>query len=110
MTTPKKEKFIERWGATMGVKVCHGVGGSLDVMAGKTKRAPARWQELGLEWLYRVRQEPRRLWKRYLVTNTLFLGLLVRELFIKSPPYGARETPDAGDVPEPRLEPNSPRG
>jgi len=110
MTTPKKEQFIGRWGATMGVKVCHGVGGSLDVMAGKIKRAPERWQQLGLEWLYRVRQEPRRLWKRYLVTNTLFLGLLIRELFIKSPPYGACETRDAGDAPEPRPEPNSPRG
>jgi N-acetylglucosaminyldiphosphoundecaprenol N-acetyl-beta-D-mannosaminyltransferase len=104
MTTPKKEQFIGRWGATMGVKVCHGVGGSLDVMAGEVKRAPERWQKLGLEWLYRVCQEPRRLWKRYLVTNTLFLGLLVRELFVKSPPYLTRQTCDAGDPREPRPE------
>jgi N-acetylglucosaminyldiphosphoundecaprenol N-acetyl-beta-D-mannosaminyltransferase len=99
MTTPKKEQFIERWGTMMGVKVCHGVGGSLDVMAGKVKRAPDRWQKLGLEWLYRVCQEPRRLWKRYLVTNTLFLGLVIRELVAKSPPYLTRERDDAGDPP-----------
>ena len=102
MTTPKKEQFIGRWGAMMGVKVCHGVGGSLDVMAGKVKRAPDHWQKLGLEWLYRVCQEPRRLWKRYLVTNTLFLGLLVRELFAKSPPYVTRERDHAGEPPEAR--------
>ena len=108
MTTPKKEQFIGRWGATMGVKVCHGVGGSLDVMAGKVKRAPDHWQKLGLEWLYRVRQEPRRLWKRYLVTNTLFLGLLIRELFAKSPPYVTRERDHAGDPRKPSPEPSSP--
>jgi N-acetylglucosaminyldiphosphoundecaprenol N-acetyl-beta-D-mannosaminyltransferase len=100
MTTPKKEQFIERWGDTIGVKVCHGVGGSLDVMAGKVKRAPEVWQKLGLEWLYRVAQEPRRLWKRYLVTNTLFLGLLTRELFVKSPPYVADRQDDAGRRPQ----------
>lgn len=62
----------------MGVPVCHGVGGAFDVLAGKTKRAPRLWQRLGLEWLYRVLQEPRRLWRRYLVTNTLFIGMVVR--------------------------------
>jgi exopolysaccharide biosynthesis WecB/TagA/CpsF family protein len=80
MTSPKKEVFLGRWGEIMNVPVCHGVGGSFDVMAGKVKRAPRLWQRMGLEWLYRVLQEPRRLWKRYLVTNSVFLGLLVREL------------------------------
>ena len=63
---------------------------------------------LGLEWLYRVRQEPRRLWKRYLVTNTLFLGLLIRELFLKSPPYLSREPGHAGDPWEPSRNPVDP--
>ncbi|MEW5757410.1 MAG: WecB/TagA/CpsF family glycosyltransferase [Pseudomonadota bacterium] len=72
MTSPKKENFLARWSQTMGVPVCHGVGGSFDVMAGKVLRAPPLWQRLGLEWLYRVKQEPRRLWRRYFVTNTLF--------------------------------------
>jgi N-acetylglucosaminyldiphosphoundecaprenol N-acetyl-beta-D-mannosaminyltransferase len=57
--------------------VCHGVGGSFDVLAGKVERAPEVWQRLGLEWLYRVKQEPRRLWRRYLVTNTLFCGMVL---------------------------------
>jgi len=80
MTSPRKEKFLARWSGTLGVPVCHGVGGSFDVLAGKVSRAPRLWQALGLEWLYRVLQEPGRLWKRYLVTNTLFCAMLLREL------------------------------
>ena len=80
MTSPRKEQFLAAWGPEIGVPVCHGVGGSFDVLAGKVRRAPESWQRLGLEWLYRVCQEPRRLWKRYLVTNSLFLGLLLKEL------------------------------
>jgi N-acetylglucosaminyldiphosphoundecaprenol N-acetyl-beta-D-mannosaminyltransferase len=79
MTSPKKEEFLARWSAQLGVPVCHGVGGSFDVLAGKVQRAPQVWQRLGLEWLYRVKQEPRRLWRRYLVTNTLFCVLVARE-------------------------------
>jgi N-acetylglucosaminyldiphosphoundecaprenol N-acetyl-beta-D-mannosaminyltransferase len=81
MSSPKKELFMARWSARMGVPVCHGVGGAFDVLAGRVKRAPERWQRLGLEWLYRVIQEPRRMWRRYLVTNTLFCGMVLRELF-----------------------------
>jgi N-acetylglucosaminyldiphosphoundecaprenol N-acetyl-beta-D-mannosaminyltransferase len=72
MTSPTKERFLARWSERMAVPVTHGVGGSFDVLAGKVERAPEIWQRLGLEWLFRVRQEPRRLWRRYLVTNTLF--------------------------------------
>jgi len=80
MTSPKKELFMNRWGDFMNVPVVHGVGGSFDVMAGLTRRAPRWMQRAGLEWFYRVLQEPRRMWKRYLVTNTLFLGLAVRDI------------------------------
>jgi N-acetylglucosaminyldiphosphoundecaprenol N-acetyl-beta-D-mannosaminyltransferase len=80
MTSPKKEQFLARWGAQLGVPVCHGVGGAFDVLAGKVKRAPRLWQRLGLEWLYRVKQEPRRLWRRYLVTNALFVLLVLTEM------------------------------
>jgi N-acetylglucosaminyldiphosphoundecaprenol N-acetyl-beta-D-mannosaminyltransferase len=80
MASPRKERFLARWSPQLGVPVCHGVGGSFDVLAGKVRRAPARWQRLGLEWLYRVIQEPRRLWRRYLVTNTLFCDLLLAEM------------------------------
>ena len=78
--SPNKEHFLARWGKQCGAKVCHGVGGSFDVLAGEVRRAPSSWQKLGLEWLYRLKQEPRRLWKRYLVTNTKFLLLLAREM------------------------------
>jgi N-acetylglucosaminyldiphosphoundecaprenol N-acetyl-beta-D-mannosaminyltransferase len=81
ITSPKKENFMARWSDVMQVPVVHGVGGSFDVVAGLVDRAPESWQRLGLEWLYRVKQEPGRLWKRYLVTNSLFLGLIVREFF-----------------------------
>ena len=81
MSSPRKEAFLARWAGSMGVCVCHGVGGAFDVLAGKVHRAPERWQRLGLEWLYRVLQEPRRLWRRYLVTNTLFVSMVLWELF-----------------------------
>jgi len=81
ITSPKKEQFMAKWGNVMQVPVVHGVGGSFDVFAGKVQRAPIGWQKLGMEWLYRVLQEPSRLWKRYLVTNTLFIAMLVKEIF-----------------------------
>jgi N-acetylglucosaminyldiphosphoundecaprenol N-acetyl-beta-D-mannosaminyltransferase len=79
MTSPKKENFVAAYGATTGAMVVHGVGGSFDILAGKTKRAPESWQRLGMEWLYRALQEPRRLGKRYLTTNLAFIGLVLRE-------------------------------
>lgn len=72
---------MARWSERMGVPVCHGVGGSFDVYSGKVSRAPKFMQATGLEWLYRVMQEPRRMWKRYLVTNTLFMTTLVKYFF-----------------------------
>ncbi len=80
MSSPRKELFMRRWAGYMAVPVMHGVGGSFDVMAGVTRRAPRWMQNSGLEWLYRVLQEPGRMWKRYLVTNTRFIGLVTGEL------------------------------
>lgn len=80
ITSPKKEMFLARWGSHVGVPVCHGVGGSFDVFAGRVRRAPHAWRRMGLEWLYRVLQEPRRLWRRYLVTNAVFCSLIAVEL------------------------------
>ncbi|XVV16580.1 WecB/TagA/CpsF family glycosyltransferase [Actinoplanes sp. CA-131856] len=79
MTSPKKEVFVATHGARTGAKVVHGVGGSFDVLAGVVKRAPAAWQRVGCEWLYRALQEPRRLGRRYLTTNVAFVGLVARE-------------------------------
>lgn len=87
MSSPKKEIFMATYGPLLRVPVQHGVGGSFDVLGGLTKRAPTQWQRWGLEWLYRVLQEPGRLWRRYLTTNTVFVLLLVRERFRRSPVY-----------------------
>jgi N-acetylglucosaminyldiphosphoundecaprenol N-acetyl-beta-D-mannosaminyltransferase len=78
MSSPRKEHFLARYGPSLGVRFAMGVGGSIDIMAGLTRRAPQAWQRLGLEWLYRVLQEPRRMTRRYLVTNAQFLWLLAR--------------------------------
>ena len=80
MSPPKKERFLAQWFDKLNVPVCHGVGGAFDILAGKTRRAPDRWQRMGLEWLYRIVQEPRRMWRRYLITNTLFTLMLAQEL------------------------------
>lgn len=80
MTSPKKEIFLGTYGRSLDVPVLHGVGGSFDVMAGITRRAPPGWQRAGMEWAYRVLQEPRRLWWRYLSTNAAFMALTLREL------------------------------
>ena len=76
MPTPKKEQFLARHAADLGVPFRMGVGGALDILAGVTSRAPTVWQTAGFEWLYRLIQEPRRMWWRYLETNTRYLGLL----------------------------------
>ncbi|MGZ8474213.1 MAG: WecB/TagA/CpsF family glycosyltransferase, partial [Candidatus Deferrimicrobiaceae bacterium] len=60
-------------------------GGSFDVFAGKVLRAPEGWQRLGFEWLYRLKQEPRRLLCRYMVTNTLFCWMVLFELLKRRP-------------------------
>jgi len=79
ISSPYKERFMAKWNNTIDVPIVHGVGGSFDVMAGKVQRAPLAWQKIGLEWLYRVIQEPRRLFWRYLSTNTVFLTMLFKE-------------------------------
>lgn len=79
MTSPKKEEFLARWSEKIRVPICHGVGGSFDVYAGKVKRAPRVWQKLGLEWFYRMMQEPRRLAGRYFSTNSRFVWMVIRE-------------------------------
>lgn len=80
MPTPRKERFLAAYRDELNVPFIMGVGGSFDVLAGQIQRAPARVQALGLEWLYRVYQEPRRMWWRYAKTNTLFAGILARAL------------------------------
>jgi N-acetylglucosaminyldiphosphoundecaprenol N-acetyl-beta-D-mannosaminyltransferase len=77
---PKQEK----WMASMKGKInaCMiGIGGALPVMVGMQKRAPKWMQQLSLEWLFRLYQEPQRLFKRYAITNSLFLLLLIKQWY-----------------------------
>lgn len=77
--SPMKEDFIYGQRETMGVGVCVGVGGSFDVVAGQTRRAPELVQKMGMEWAFRMAMEPRRMFKRYAVGNTKFLWYLAKE-------------------------------
>lgn len=83
ITSPIKERFMARWRKDLNIAVIHGVGGSFDVMAGKVERAPKWMQDSGLEWFYRLKQEPSRLIGRYARTNSLFLAYLLRDWLSK---------------------------
>lgn len=69
--SPRQEKWMDRYGRETGAKLLIGLGGSLDVFAGRVKRAPALWQKAGMEWLYRALKEPVRL--KRVVKLPLFL-------------------------------------
>jgi N-acetylglucosaminyldiphosphoundecaprenol N-acetyl-beta-D-mannosaminyltransferase len=89
MSPPRKELFVSKWGEGTRSNVVHGVGGSFDVLAGLTRRAPAWYQAHGLEWLYRAWQEPARLGRRYATTNMSFMALVARELLRRGVRPGA---------------------
>jgi N-acetylglucosaminyldiphosphoundecaprenol N-acetyl-beta-D-mannosaminyltransferase len=77
--SPRKEYWLNQHLETLGVPFVMGVGGSFDVVAGKTSRAPLLLQKTGLEWTWRLIQEPRRMFKRYLKGNTAFIKLVIQE-------------------------------
>jgi N-acetylglucosaminyldiphosphoundecaprenol N-acetyl-beta-D-mannosaminyltransferase len=89
MSTPRKEIFLGEHGPSLGVPFVMGVGGAIDVVAGITRRAPRAWQRLGLEWLYRLVQEPRRMFRRYATTNARFMWLVARALVARRSPQRA---------------------
>ncbi|HNP69467.1 MAG TPA: WecB/TagA/CpsF family glycosyltransferase [Kouleothrix sp.] len=76
---PKQEKWIRMYAQMINVPVCIGVGGTFDMIAGITRRAPIWMQNMGLEWLYRLLQEPRRLWRRYVHDFGYFGYFFVRQ-------------------------------
>lgn len=78
MPSPAKERFIIGAARPAGVPYSIGVGGSFDVLSGELRRAPSWMQGAGLEWLFRLSQEPGRLLRRYAVTNTRYVALLLR--------------------------------
>lgn len=82
-SSPKKEYWIHKYIDQIGIPFVMGVGGSFDVVAGVTDRAPTWMQEHGLEWFYRFIQEPGRLWKRYIIGNLKFVALTYRYKFAK---------------------------
>lgn len=77
-SSPKKEYWLAKYQKELNVPFVMGVGGSFDVVAGVTKRAPKWMQRIGLEWFYRFLQEPGRMWKRYLVGNSKFIYYLMK--------------------------------
>lgn len=88
MSSPLKENFIAKNVQKMGVPVCMGVGGSIDILSGKCRLAPMWVSKMGFEWFYRFIQEPGRLWKRYLTTNFIFIWIALKELL----KYGKNRT------------------
>lgn len=84
MGSPMKERFADRYAPELGACVIQGVGGSFDVLAGMVKRAPLWMQRVGCEWLYRVIQEPRRMFWRYVKTNAQCLAAFARALLWSS--------------------------
>ncbi|WP_169928607.1 WecB/TagA/CpsF family glycosyltransferase [Labilithrix luteola] len=88
MPAPFKEVWCDRWRDELSTPTILGVGGAFDVLAGVVPRAPKWMQTPGLEWTWRLMLEPRKLWKRYLVTNTQFVCLaallVVRRVFTKT--------------------------
>jgi N-acetylglucosaminyldiphosphoundecaprenol N-acetyl-beta-D-mannosaminyltransferase len=80
MGSPAQEKWIAANLQQAGVRFALGVGGSFDHLAGLVRRAPRWMQQAGLEWLHRLLLEPQRLWRRYLIGNSRFIWLVVKQL------------------------------
>ena len=82
MTAPKQEKWIYSNWQKLNIH-CHvgTIGAVFDFFAGTTERAPLWWQQHSLEWLYRLIKEPKRMWRRYLVGNLLFLWNICKEKY-----------------------------
>ncbi|HEV7401574.1 MAG TPA: WecB/TagA/CpsF family glycosyltransferase [Chthoniobacteraceae bacterium] len=78
LSTPKQEKFMRAYLPKLQTTVMLGVGAAFDFHAGTMRQAPRWMQRSGLEWLFRLGMEPRRLWRRYLVNNPLFVWKLLR--------------------------------
>jgi len=88
--SPRKEEFLSRHLDRLGVALVVGVGGSFDVVAGLRRRAPVWMQHAGLEWLFRLAQEPRRMFRRYLVGNAKFMAIVFSELVHRRAPRRER--------------------
>jgi N-acetylglucosaminyldiphosphoundecaprenol N-acetyl-beta-D-mannosaminyltransferase len=83
----KQEKWLSRFQQELGVPVSMGVGSTFDYLGGRLKRAPVWLQRMGLEWSYRLMQEPRRLWRRYLLEDPPFVYHVIRQRLQKPRPH-----------------------
>ena len=90
MPTPQKERFLHSYRDVLKVPFIMGVGGGIDVLAGHVNRAPMPMRKSGLEWLYRIYQEPGRMWWRYASTNARFTGLVAGALVARGMSRGPR--------------------
>ncbi|MBC7226450.1 MAG: WecB/TagA/CpsF family glycosyltransferase [Thermoflexales bacterium] len=79
LSTPKQERWMAEHRARLNAPVLIGVGAAFDFLTGRKPQAPRWMQRAGLEWLFRLLTEPRRLWRRYLINNPLFVALVVLE-------------------------------
>lgn len=86
MGNPLQEKWLDHHLAATGARIGVGVGAFFDFAAGEVPRAPAWMNRWGVEWVFRLAQEPRRLWKRYIVGNPLFLARVLRERLARQQP------------------------
>jgi N-acetylglucosaminyldiphosphoundecaprenol N-acetyl-beta-D-mannosaminyltransferase len=98
LDSPRKEYWLAKHLTELNVPFSMGVGGSFDVVVGQALRAPKWMQEAGLEWFWRMKQDPRRMWKRYLKSNTLFGWLILKELLRRN------RDPDPFETITPRKE------
>ncbi len=95
---PRQELWIARWRERLGPGVCMGVGGLFDFYSGRIPRAPIWLREMGLEWVWRLLQEPGRMWRRYVIGNPLFLYRVWRQV----------RDPQRFPLPNRRERPNGP--
>lgn len=85
IASPKRDLFMARRRDDFDVPVTIGVGGLIDILGGKTAEGPDWLRQIGMMWLYRFMQEPRRMWRRYTSTNLLFIAYVLRHAFLGPP-------------------------
>ncbi|HLZ43902.1 MAG TPA: WecB/TagA/CpsF family glycosyltransferase [Candidatus Sulfotelmatobacter sp.] len=80
LSTPKQERFMDQYSSKLDAKVMLGVGAAFDIHSGRIKDAPYWMKVTGVQWMHRIYQDPKRLWKRYLVNNPKFVYRIMLEL------------------------------
>jgi N-acetylglucosaminyldiphosphoundecaprenol N-acetyl-beta-D-mannosaminyltransferase len=80
LSTPKQERFMAEYISKLDTKLMIGVGAAFDIHTGRIKDSPDWIQAIGLQWVHRIYQDPRRLWKRYLYNNPRFIARITSQL------------------------------